>query len=291
MKIYADIFFIINLSMDTLIFLAVSLIMRAEKSVSRFFLGGLITSAFQIGQLYFSGNAFFSTFLYLVTVFIACLAVFPHMKMWRAVTASALFACVSAISSGVLTCFYKSLHDTLPKYPENEGSGGIIPLAVCLMAYILSLALKMLTGSVKRIFKRVKKKKGSLKRDFKVCTGDKCVEIRGYCDSGNLLREPFGHLPVIITGKSVMENILPEGLHSVFFSSKKDCSATLTDARRVRIIPIMPLGGGGAHIMLGYLPDRIFVGEKEVSACIALDCANEIFGGCEALLPSEFMNI
>ena len=88
-------------------------------------------------------------------------------------------------------------------------------------------------------------------------------------------------------GIEKMKKIVPDSLHSVFFSSKNSFDEpSLSDARRVRIIPIMPVGAGGARILFGYVPDKIMLDGSEVSACIALDTGSSKFGGCEALLPN-----
>ena len=280
--VYADIFFIVNISMDILIFLLVSCILRAQKSFVRFFAASLVTAAFPISQLFFSGNDTVGFFLGLLTSFAACMIAFYDSGFFKISLSFAIFTILSSTISEALTYLYKYL-DSIAVMPEiKNGSGGIIPLTVCIasaaLAWILGLLIKKLKG-----------KTGALTTTISVFSDGKSVELSAYCDSGNLLREPAGGLPVIITGREQMENILPKSLHSVFFSSKNIGEPTLSDARRVRIIPIMPLGAGGARILFGYVPDKILLGGEEVSACIALDTCNSKFGGCEALLPNSLI--
>lgn len=282
MKIYADIFFIINLSMDLLLFLVVSLVLRGEKRFVHFLAASAITASFPISQLIFPGNEKFSFFIGLFTIFTACMIAFYNSGFIKISLAFVLFSLLSSALSEGLVALYKYL-DSLKLLPEVKGgSGGIIPLVVCVFSLVLSWILS-------RTVRFFKKKAVPLKTTLTVISDGKELEMSAYCDSGNLLREPVGGLPVIITGKTQMENIIPRSLHSVFFSSKTIDEPTLSDARRVRIIPIMPLGAGGARILFGYVPDKILLGDKEVSACIAFDSTSSKFGGCEALLPSSLI--
>ena len=282
MKIYADIFFIVNISMDILLFLLVSALLRVEKRFFSIFAASILTAAFPISQLFFAGNATVGFALGLVTTFLACAVAFWESGAFKISLSFAIFSLLSPLVSELLTVFYKYL-DSFKLVPEiKESSGGIIPIAVCIFAAFFSFVISF-------IVKRIKKRAKSLKTTVTVFSDGKEMEMSAYCDSGNLLREPVGGLPVIITGREQMENILPCSLHPVFFSSKGLGEPTLSDARRVRIIPIMPLGAGGARILFGYVPDKIVIRGESVNACIALDPGSSNFGGCEALLPKPLI--
>ncbi len=279
-KIYADIFFIINLSMDFLLFVLLSLVLRAKKKPLRLFMAATITAALPIAQMLLPGNEILSFVILMITSFTACAIAFENFGFIKLSLSFVLFSLLSSVISELLTKLYLYLGD-LTLVPENTGgSGGIIPLAVCVGASALSALFSY-------IIKRVKKRKKTLKTTLTVISDQITVEMSAYCDSGNLLREPVGGLPVIITGMEKMKKIVPDSLHSVFFSSKSSFDEpSLSDARRVRIIPIMPVGAGGARILFGYVPDKILLDGSEVSACIALDTGSSKFGGCEALLPN-----
>ena len=280
--IYADMFFIVNLSMDILLFLLVSVVLRTKKKITRFFAASVLTAAFPITQLLFPGNATVGFFIGLLTTFCACMIAFYESGFIKTALSFVIFSLLSSLTSRALVCFYKYLN-SITVLPEiKNSSGGIVPLAVCVASAAVSWMLSL-------IIKRLKKKVSPLKTTLTVLSDGKSVEMSAYCDSGNLLREPVGGLPVIITGREQMENIVPKSLHSVFFRNKSLGEPTLSDARRVRIIPIMPLGAGGARILFGYVPDKILLCGENVNACIALDPGNSKFGGCEALLPNSLI--
>jgi sigma-E processing peptidase SpoIIGA len=282
-KLYGDIFFIINFCMDLIVIAAVSLVMKCEKRPIAFALVACFTSAFQISRLYLPGSDAVGFILWLVTAMLACVCAFPRLRGIKLFVAFSLFLLISGGLSLLLTILFKAIgRPTLPE-EMTKGSGGVIPLCVCLFSGFVARLLKRVFSA---LGKRLKGRSGSRVATLGVTSGEKTVEFSAYRDSGNLLREPISGLPVIILGSKNMEKILPEGLRSVFFSEKDSDRISLSDASRVRIIPIMPVGTGGARILFGYVPDRITLDGKEVRACIALDKGNASFGGCEALLPS-----
>ncbi len=279
-KIYADIFFIINLCMDLLIFLLVAAVLRAKKKIPRLFVAAIVTAALPIAQMFFPGNSGISFVISIITSFTACVIAFEGLGFIKLSFSFVLFSTLSTVISELLTKLYIYLDKFSFVAEPSKGSGGIIPLVICGGATILS-------GIVSYIAKRIKKRKKTLKTTLTVISDGKAVEMSAYCDSGNLLREPIGGLPVIITGMEKMKNIVPESLHNVFFLSKSSLNEpSLSDAKRVRIIPIMPVGTGGARILFGYVPDKILLDGSEVRACIALDTGSSRFGGCESLLPN-----
>lgn len=272
--------------MDFIVIAILSLILRCEKRPMPFVLVATFTSAFQISRLYLPGSDTVGFVLWLVTVMLACVCAFPKLKGLKLFTAFSLFLLLSGGLSLLLTLLFKALgRPTLPE-GMTKGSGGVIPLCVCLFSGFVAHILKKLFLALGR---RIKRKSKDQVAVLGVTSGEKTVELSAYRDSGNLLREPISGLPVIILGRENMEKIVPEGLRSVFFSEKDSDRVSLSDARRVRIIPIMPVGTGGARILFGYVPDKITLNGKEVKACIALDKGNTSFGGCEALLPSALI--
>lgn len=266
--------------MDLLLFLLVSIVLRVKRKPLRLFMAAMLTAALPIAQMLFPGNETVSFVISMIASFTACAIAFENLGFIKLSLSFAFFSSLSAVISELLVTLYVYL-DKLSFVPEqSSGSGGIIPLAVCVGASAIS-------GLVSFMAKRIRKRRKTLKAALTVISDGKAVEMSAYCDSGNLLREPVGGLPVIITGMEKMKSIVPDSLHSVFFSSKGGLDEpSLSDARRVRIIPIMPVGAGGARILFGYVPDRILLDGNEVSACIALDTGSSRFGGCESLLPS-----
>ena len=282
-KLYADIFFIINFSMDLMVFTLVAIVMKLDKRPLAFLMASCFTSAFQISRVYLPGSQVIGFLLWLTVVTVSCTTAFPKLKKRRFLLAFSLFMIFSGLLSILLMLLFRTIGT--PELPEamGKGSGGVIPLCICLFS---AFAAKMLKKPLSLLLKKIGKGKKLLTATLAVTSNGQTLVLSAYKDSGNLLREPIGGLPVIIVGRENMEKIVPNGLRSVFFSEKDSSHVSLSDAKRVRIIPIMPVGSGGAQILFGYVPDKITIDGKEVGACIALDKGNARFGGCDALLPN-----
>ena len=282
MTVYYDIFFIINLSMDITVLLSVGALLKIKTSFFASLFAASLTSLVAVAQTVFAGDEFFAYLIALSSQILACAIVFKGIGLLKFLWSFLLFSSFSSLISHAVTKLFlivgrpESLRDA-------GGSGGIIPLAVCATSSLLSVLFKYL-------FSKRKRRKSPQRTRLTIVSEDKSTVLSAYCDSGNLLREPIGGLPVMITGENKMREIVPRALHGVFFSSDGYLGETsLESARRVRIIPIMPVGTGGARILFGYVPDKIELDGDTVEACVALDTGNSNFGGCDALLPKSLI--
>lgn len=282
MTVYYDIFFVINLCMDIIVLLSVSALLREKVNLPGAIFASCIMAALSIAQSVFMGNELFAFIISCIATLLACFIVFHGAGKMKLFWSFILFSTASSILSHIITKLFTMIDQPDFLY-ESSGSGGIIPLAVCALSGVISAVIKYLGG-------KRRKRKTPQRTDVTIISDDKTLVLSAYCDSGNLLREPIGGLPVIITGEEKMRSIVPRALHGVFFSSDGYLGETsLANARRVRIIPIMPVGTGGARILFGYVPDKIMLDGSEVAACVALDTGNSDFGGCEALLPKSLI--
>ncbi|MBE6618374.1 MAG: hypothetical protein E7626_01155 [Ruminococcaceae bacterium] len=282
MTVYYDVFFVINLCMDLLLFISVAKLLRIRVIFRRAFLAALVSAGVSILLCTFAGNTLFSFFIHISAVLLACFICFDKLPALRFGSIYALFLVLEAGLSFALTKLFSLINDNF-EVKQASGSGGIIPIALCAISVLLS-------GIVSRVFSRIKRKRMPKSAIVTVFSGESKTVMSAYCDSGNLLREPMGGLPVIITGAGKMHSIVPPELYGVFFASEKCLGeSTLDGARRLRIIPIMPVGTGGARVLFGYVPDRVLVDGREVEVCIALDTGNDSFGGYDSLLPSALI--
>ena len=106
--------------------------------------------------------------------------------------------------------------------------------------------------------------------DVKIEYRDKTYEVKGICDSGNLLKEP-------ISGKSVI-------LVSIY-SSLGIMIENAQDIRK-KYIPYNVVNGKG--ILKGIVPSKILINNDEVTAIIA-PIENKISDGYEAIIPSSLL--
>ena len=106
------------------------------------------------------------------------------------------------------------------------------------------------------------------------------AELTGLCDTGSSAADPIGGFPAILVKRRAVLSL-----------------AELTEAAakgesgkpplRLRMIPVRGLGG--ERLLAGFLPERVYVGDTEVRAAVALDGEGESYGGAEALVPERLI--
>ena len=104
------------------------------------------------------------------------------------------------------------------------------------------------------------------------------MEFSALVDSGNLLREPIGGLPVVILSEKASRVYIKKGEISPGSAIEYP-----EIGKEIRIIPMN--GAGGAGILTGFIPKGgVTVGGNTKKCCVAFS-KTQSFNGCEALLP------
>lgn len=104
-----------------------------------------------------------------------------------------------------------------------------------------------------------------------VAAGSITASFDALCDSGCLLTEPISGIPVIIAGSKALEAFLP---------SMNPENPSL----RLRMIPAD--GVCGHRLLRGFVPERVTVDGREVSAVIAADESGTDYGGFDGIVPA-----
>lgn len=97
------------------------------------------------------------------------------------------------------------------------------------------------------------------------------IKISSLCDTGSFAADPISGIPAILVKSRGLSNIAAE-LYS------ENCDL------RLRMIPIDSVGG--ARMIRGFIPERVWVGDKEVSAVIAVDTNEGSYRGHDGLIPA-----
>ena len=114
-----------------------------------------------------------------------------------------------------------------------------------------------------------------------VTRGGVSAELNAMLDTGNLLREPFSGLPVIVAERSSVESVMPEDADG--FAQGESCSA------RLRLVPYSAMGGSG--LLTAFMPDSITVlcdGARPRAARAYIGvCDDGICPGCNAIVSPD----
>ncbi|SHE84903.1 stage II sporulation protein GA (sporulation sigma-E factor processing peptidase) [Thermoanaerobacter uzonensis DSM 18761] len=141
-----------------------------------------------------------------------------------------------------------------------------------------------------------KSTEGKMLYSIKIEIFQKQVEIKGLLDTGNRLYDPLTKAPVVVVEFSAMGNILPDNMEILLNEENIDFNKifeVLKEERwlsRIRLIPFISVGQSKG-IMLGFKPDKLVVGEKEVRNAIVGIYKSKIGkdGNYAALLTPEIL--
>ena len=120
--------------------------------------------------------------------------------------------------------------------------------------------------------------------------------IKGLLDTGNRLYDPLTKSPVVVVEFSAMKNILPDNMEILLNEENIDFNKIFEVLKeekwlsRIRLIPFISVGQSKG-IMLGFKPDKLVVGEKEIRNVIVGVYKSQIdkYGNYAALLAPEIL--
>lgn len=273
--IYADVFFIINFSMDFLVLFSTSKIMHLRSKGVRITAAAALGGAYAIAALFIE-NAVLSVISGAAVSLIMCLVAFPKMKGLLFIKTAALFYGLSVLLGGGVTAAYILLHKLGRGINVNSSVAPALSdislMTFCILG-ALSFAASYITG---KIFGKQSEKKIC---DIIIENDGVKLTLKCLSDSGALIREPASGYPVITVK---FEKVAP-CLHGELLEALEDGTISKT-AQGMRIIPSR--GIGGSKLLCGFVPDRITVCGVERRAVVAVLHGAEL-GEADGIAPSS----
>lgn len=145
-------------------------------------------------------------------------------------------------------------------YGSNSTATILLPVTV--ISYII---FGFVSDLYEKNFKRDK-----LCHKLTICLGEKHVELVGYFDTGNSLKDPISKLPVIIVGIESVKDLLPEEILCKIRNNTD--SATIFSSYsgniKLKLIPFHTVNGDG--LFLGFLPQKIIIDNTVSNGIIAI---------------------
>ena len=288
--VYADLYFMINFSMDFLCFFLTAKILCAHFPILRAVCGSALGGLYAVLALVVPTAALGRVGALLCDFAVCaliCAAVFARRgRMKELFMLTPVFIAVSITLGGVMTVLFGLLDRlSLPLPEESSGDArSVFIFAVC----ALLGGVGVLVGG--RAFGRRSTRKNA---ELRVELGSRSIRVRALCDSGNLLRDPISGAPCVIIEAERLRHILPEELISAaLFGSVPDTRAMGGElGRRIRVIPSRTATGDG--MLIAIRPDGVYVdggkGERRVDAMIAISRLGTTADGSEALIPPELL--
>jgi stage II sporulation protein GA (sporulation sigma-E factor processing peptidase) len=256
-KVYADLTFLINLTMDFLLLWMTSRICRASVSFRRLFLAAFLGGIYGIGNLVAASTIIYSL---PAKVLISCLLLFIALKpvawqqFWKSLC---VFYGLSFVAAGAsMAAAYLQPAKQDPSWSFFYlllGAGVLIMISVYVERYFKQTLLPAL-----------------LKYQVRLRFEDKNCRGEGFLDTGNGLRDPLTRRPIVVAEYAFLQSCLPEELNHAMTDDLSEDQRLEAFSRsswgnRLRLIPFSSLGQKNG-MLIGLRCDEVAVkiGHREM---------------------------
>ena len=285
--VYIDLYFMINFGMDFLCFFLTGRLMSLRISILRCILASALGGAYACAALFFGLGSLPSIALDVaVCVLISAVAFFNKRELKFLPAYALVYTAVSILLGGFMTVLFGIFNrlglDRL--FGSEDDADGLSVWLFLLLAVL---------GGLGAVFggKHIRRKSARKNCRLELRYGNRSAIFSALCDSGNLLCEPISNKPCVIVELRAARTFLPSDIYEATEQRRSELLLP-ENARRLRVIPVRTVGGGG--MMYAFRMDSVRVdmgkGFREVDVFVAL-CNEELKGGVSALVPSELVMI
>ena len=264
--VYADVLFLINFSMDFLVFYICARLSRRRLNPVRSAVAAAIGGAYGVAALFLPENGTLTIICDLLSLIIICLVAFwsKRERIRDIIGRCALFAGVSAILGGIMTALYSALNRSGLAVLEADSSDDI---SVWLFALLAAAGGATAFAGGKRMRRLATAKQSDIVISFDSNT----VKIRAMTDTGNLLSDPLSGRGVALCELDAVKSIFPTELVNFWYRGEIGASAALPEkyASRLRFIPAKGALGGKTALLAAISPDSLTVSDE--NGCVDAD--------------------
>ncbi len=281
MTVYADILFLVNLSLNWFSLLLTSKIAKHGSKAKKLLLSAAVGALLGTATL-FSESAVVSALIEIASSFLMCAIAFKASGILDYVRLCTCLFASGITLGGSLTFIYSLFNRAGIELPR----GNDISAAVFLL---LSLGVTVGVTAFERLLYTKREVRGG---EVSFTLGSKRLTLPFMCDSGNLLRDPISGRPAIIVGVRELRGFLPDNV--LDFDPFSRDSTDAGDTRGVRILPAATVCGEG--LMTGFVPDTTVIRadgrEMTADAVIALDKTHKPgnYAGAGAIVPRSLLH-
>lgn len=278
MTVYADILFAVNFIMDCLALYVTEKVLSLNKNRAGIFLSSLVGALYCVLKLFV---AFPEPICAIAVSLMMCAIAFKTSGFMIYIKTIILFYSVNMLLGGIMTFIYQTAY----RYRNASlFKNGLTPA----MFFVCSGIIFLIVSIVGRIVSRFVKAK-TVNAEIKICGKSKRVKL--LCDTGNLLRDPYTGLPVIIVSASSFDDIFgKDGIHRHPENADSENAAKY----KIRFIPVRT--AAGSALLPGFSADKIqILSEKkriDINAVIAVDNTSGAGGyaGDDGIIPYNLVN-
>ncbi len=283
--VYADVLFLINFSMDFLVFYICARLSGKRLFALRSGLAAAVGGIYGIISLFLPEEGLVPLICDILSMLVICAIAF-YRKIDRArdfLGRCVLFAGISAILGGIMTAIYTMLNRSGLAVLEGE-SGDDISIWLFALLAAAGGAAAFVGG------RRMRRISVAKQAEIEISFESKITRLRGMTDTGNLLTDPLSGRAVTICELDAVKEIFPEELNSFWkIGDPLQSSIPAEYASRLRFIPANGAVGAKGALICAIVPEYaavIFEGKRtEVDVLIAPVPYKLSAGESRALLP------
>jgi stage II sporulation protein GA (sporulation sigma-E factor processing peptidase) len=282
--VYADVLFLINFSMDFLVFYICARLAGRRLYPLRSALASVLGGAYCVASLFFESNSFVITLCDIISLLLICAIAFAskNIRIGDFFGRCILFALISAILGGIMTALSSMLERSGFSSLEYE-SGDDISIWLFAMIAAAGGTAAFVGG------KRMKRLASSKCADVVIGLDGKSVKLRAMTDTGNMLTDPLSGRSIALCELDSVSELFPDEMNAYWKTG--DLSANISDeyAKKLRFIPSRGALSGKISLLAAVEPDFFTVindkGKVEADILVAPVPYNLSAGESRVLLP------
>ncbi len=267
--VYADVLFLINFSMDFLVFYICAKLSRRRLDSIRCALAAAVGGVYGVATLFLPQNGLTPLICDALSLALICAVAFysKEVRFRDFVGRCALFAGVSAILGGIMSALYSILNRSGLATLEPDGGDDI---SVWIFALIAALGGAAAVAGGKRMKRIATAKQSSIEVGF----GNRTVRLRAMTDTGNLLADPLSGRGVAICELDAVKEIFPQELVEYWERGDIGSITALPEgyALKLRYVPAKGAVGTKSSMLTAIVPDifRVIGDGKTVDADVLI---------------------
>ncbi len=263
-EIYAEYLFLENFIMNFLILHITSYFCKYQGKTFKLVLGAGVGALYSFVIFFPSLHFFLSFTMKLVVSMLIMVVTFTPEKFRDFFKYLSIFYLVSfAFGGTAFALFYFTDFNTI------LSNGIFYTNNFSFRALFYSGAVAYILIAVSIGFMKNKVNKENLYKEIIIEFDSRSKEINALIDTGNSLSDPISKFPVIVVEYSAIEELLPQGIRSIFkdenFNRLERMAAILQNSswmNRFRVIPFTSLGMENG-MLIGFKPDKVTLKMKE----------------------------
>ena len=282
--VYADVLFLINFSMDFLVFYICARLAGRRLYHFRSALASALGGAYGVASLFIDANGFVTSVCDVAALIVICCVAFAskNMRLRDLFGRCILFALISSILGGIMTALSSILERSGFASLEYE-SGDDISVWLFTLIAAAGGAAAFVGG------KRMKRIAAAKSADVEIRMNGKIIVIRAMTDTGNMLTDPLSGRAVALCELKAVEYLFPAEMINYLRSGEFTSGICSEIASKIRFIPARGALGSKTSLLAAVEPDAVTVindkGKREADILLAPVPYNLSAGESRALLP------